>query len=377
MVPAAADARSNLPSPLPPLAIGPLRLASPLLLAPIAGHCDLPFRIVCREQGGVGLASTDLLNCRAILKETPRTRELAATNGLDQPCGMQLYGNSDDPLPEAAVWAIDHGASLIDINMGCPVDKVAKRNGGSLLLCDPRSTVRLAERIVDAVRKHSNGRIPVTAKMRLGWDPERKVAPQLARDLEEAGIAAVTVHGRYTVQFFSGSADWDAIGEVVAAVRSIPVIGNGDVHGPADAVELIRRSGCRGVMIGRAALRTPWIFRQTLPAITGSTADPEPEPSLAEKLRIIRRHLDLLLRYRGEREAVRCMQSRISWYGKTMGHVKPLKEAFRLAATPEELLVTLDRWDGLVRELGIEHLPAAPFSSLRASEEGAIVPELA
>jgi nifR3 family TIM-barrel protein len=358
---------------LAPLAIGPLRLATPLLLAPIAGHCDLPFRILCREQGGVGLASTDLLNCRAILKETPRTRELAATNGLDQPCGMQLYGNSDDPLPEAAVWAIDHGAALIDINMGCPVDKVAKRNGGSMLLCDVGSTVRLAERIVEAVRKHSNDRIPVTAKMRLGWDPERKVAPRLARDLESAGIAAVTVHGRYTVQFFSGEADWDAIGEVVAAVRSIPVIGNGDVATPEDAAELVRRSGCRGVMIGRAALRTPWLFRQASAHLAGSP-EPVPEPGLLEKLRVIGRHLELLVRYRGESEAVRCMQSRISWYGKTMGHVKPLKEACRLATSVAGIRTALETWSDLVRRLGLDDVPAMPASIPTAPRDATLVP---
>lgn len=353
---------------LAPLAIGPLRLASPLLLAPIAGHCDLPFRILCREQGGVGLASTDLLNCRAILKETPRTRELAATNGLDQPCGMQLYGNSDDPLPEAAIWAIDHGAALIDINMGCPVDKVAKRNGGSLLLCDVASTVKLAARIVDAVHRHSNGRVPVTAKMRLGWDPERKVAPGLARDLESAGIAAVTVHGRYTVQFFSGKADWDAIGEVAAAVRSIPVIGNGDVSSPADAADLVRRSGCRGVMIGRAALRAPWIFRQVHAELVEDRCPPPPEPSLLEKLSVIRRHLELLVRYRGEHEAVRCFQSRISWYGKTMGHVKPLKEACRLARSVSEMRDHLDSWHQLVLGLGLLQEPSMPLSRERTDQ---------
>ncbi|MBL9150462.1 MAG: tRNA dihydrouridine synthase DusB [Phycisphaerae bacterium] len=311
------------------LRIGQLTLETPLLLAPIAGHCDLPFRILCREEGGVGLASTDLLNSRAILKETPRTLDLAATNGLDQPCGMQLYGNASDPLPEAAVWAVDHGARLIDINMGCPVDKVAKKNGGSLLLCDVPSTVELAARIVRAVERHSSGRVPVTAKMRLGWDPEHKVAPALARALEAVGIAAVTVHGRYTVQFFSGTADWDAIGEVVEAVSSIPVIGNGDVEEPQHAVELRRRSGCAGVMIGRGALRTPWIFRRTAALLETGVA--LPEPSVNAKLRTIRRHIELLARYHPAEVALRVIRQRIAWYGKSLGHAKPLKEAIRLA----------------------------------------------
>ncbi|MBM4115983.1 MAG: tRNA-dihydrouridine synthase, partial [Phycisphaerae bacterium] len=224
------------------LRIGPVELQSNLLLAPIAGYTDLPFRILCRELGGVGIAYTDLLNAHALLRGSERSLELAATNELDRPCGMQLYGNGDDPLPEAALWAIEHGAQVIDINMGCPVDKVAKKNGGSLLLRDCPATALLAERIVKAVERASGGRVPVTAKMRLGWDPEHMVAPDLARRLADAGIAAVTVHGRYTVQFFSGQADWDAIGRVVEAVPSIPIIGNGDVVEPEHAKALIDRS---------------------------------------------------------------------------------------------------------------------------------------
>ena len=319
--------------------IGPLELASPLLLAPIAGHCDLAFRILCREQGGVGLACTDLLNCHAVLRQSRRTLELAATNGLDQPCGMQLYGNANDPLPEAAVWAIDHGASLIDINMGCPVDKVAKKHGGSLLLCDIDSTVRLAAGIVDAVSRHSGNRVPVTAKLRIGWDAEHRVAPALARALERVGIAAVTVHGRYTVQLFSGKADWNAIGEGVAAVDKIPVIGNGDVTLPEHAAELMSSTGCSGVMIGRAALREPWLFRRALRVIR--SGDAGAEPTLLEKLRVILRHLDLLNRYSDEHHAVDTMRKRISWYGKSMLHVKSLKESIRLATDTNAMRAAL------------------------------------
>lgn len=339
------------------LRIGPLTLETPLLLAPIAGHCDLPFRILCRELGGVGLASTDLLNSRAILKSSQKTFELAATNGLDQPCGMQLYGNASDPLPEAALWAIDHGARLIDINMGCPVDKVAKKNGGSLLLCDVPSTVALASRIVEAVDRHSAGRVPVTAKMRLGWDPEHRVAPALARALEDAGIAAVTVHGRYTVQFFSGAADWDGIAEVAAAVRRIPVIGNGDITEAEQVPERLRNYGCAGVMIGRGALRTPWMFAQAAALLgypahgtvaswtgTGQRGAGAVEPSLNDKLRVILRHLDLSARYQSERAAVLSMRKRIAWYGKSLGHVHPLKEALRLGTDLGHMRAALVEW---------------------------------
>ncbi len=348
--------------------IGPLDLATPLLLAPIAGHCDLAFRVLCRELGGVGLASTDLLNCRALLRGTPKSVELAATNEFDKPCGMQLYGNWEDPLADAALWAIDHGAQLIDINMGCPVDKVAKKNGGSLLLCDALSTLKLAEKIVNAVRAHSGGRVPVTAKVRLGWDPEHFVAPQLARDLEQVGIAAVTVHGRWTVQLLSGKADWVRIGEVVQAVRDIPVIGNGDVTLPQHVVDLQRASGCHGVMIGRGALRTPWMFAQAHELLkTGVTG---PEPTQRQKVACILRHLELLERYHSPEHTLHCMRSRISWYGKTMGHIKRLKEGVRTASSPAQMRVALEEWlAGMDADERVSAPPASPNTASAASAD--------
>ena len=213
--------------------------------------------------------------------------------------------------------------------MGCPVDKVAKKNGGSLLLRDCCSTVRLVERIIDTVRRHGSGKIPVTAKIRLGWDDDHLVGPRLSRDLEEAGIAAVTVHGRTTAQKFTGCADWETIGEVVAAVRSIPIIGNGDVTEPEHVTRLMEVSGCAGVMIGRGALRTPWLFRQAWELLQTGVAGPE--PSFNEKCRIILRHIDLLEAHAPRQLGIRAMQCRISRYGKTMGHVKPMKERVRTA----------------------------------------------
>jgi nifR3 family TIM-barrel protein len=245
---------------------------------------------------------------------------------------MQLYGNCHDPLPEAARWAVDHGAAIIDINMGCPVDKVAKKNGGSLLLCDVDSTVTLAQSIVEAVRPSG---VPVTAKMRLGWDSTRIVAPILARRLEDVGIQAITVHGRTTEQFFKGPVNYEGIAQVVEAVDRVPVIGNGDVTEPHHVREMMTRTGCAGVMIGRGALRTPWIFRLANAALASGQLPPE--PSQLEKFRVIRRHLELLLEHGGERDAVLCLSRRISWYGKTMGHIKPLKEAIRTATSSAQI----------------------------------------
>ena len=352
------------------LRIGPVQLDSPLLLAPIAGHTDIAFRILCREQGGVGCAYTDLLNSRAILKETSRTLDLARTNEFDQPAGMQLYGNGDDPLPEAAIWAVDHGARVIDINMGCPVDKVAKKNGGSLLLRDCANTTLLAKRIVDAVTRHASGRVPVTAKMRLGWDPEHRVAPVLARQLADIGIAAVTVHGRYTVQFFSGEADWNAIGEVVEAVPQIPVIGNGDVTEPEHVTELMRVAGCAGVMIGRGALRTPWIFRRAKSLLdTGAVG---PEPTVSDKLRVVLRHLELAAHYDGPERALVRLRQHISWYGKSMGHVKPAKEAVRLASDFAGAHAAIS--DAIVNFSDI-HGPSVPLTRNPHKPNSRIVPQ--
>jgi nifR3 family TIM-barrel protein len=321
------------------LRIGSVRLAHPLLLAPIAGYCDLPFRLLCREQGGVGLASTDLLNCHSVLRERPRAHRLAASCPVDRPLCMQLYGSDRDPLPEAARWAVDHGAAVVDINMGCPVDKVCKKNGGSLLLRDVEGTTRLAERVVEAVARDD---VPVTAKIRLGWDERSRVGPDLARRLEAAGIAAITVHGRTTAQRFRGAVDLDGIAAVVAAVDRIPVLGNGDVRAPEDVAAMMRRTGCHGVMIGRGALRAPWIFRRAAALL--ATGDAGPEPTTVAKLDVILRHLDLLVTHAGEAAAVRCLGQRMSWYGKTMGHVKPLKEAIRLARSTDEMRAALRAW---------------------------------
>jgi tRNA-dihydrouridine synthase B len=321
------------------LAIGPVQLDSNVFLAPMAGHCDLPFRLLCRELGGVGLASTDLLNSRSVLRSAPQALKLSATCDADTPLCMQLYGNDTDPLPEAAIWAIEHGAKIIDINMGCPQDKVAKKNGGSLLLCDPDRTLALTRRIITAVEGTG---VPVTAKVRLGWCRQTVVAPELARGLEQIGVAAVTVHGRTTDQKFKGAVDLDGIAAVVDAVESIPVIGNGDIKVAQDAQRMIAYTRCSGVMIARSAMRTPWMFHQ-IDTLLRTGVCPPP-PGHLEKLRVIRRHLELILQWSDERTAVHQFRQRISWYGKTMGHVKGLKETIRTSTSSDQMFEVIDRW---------------------------------
>jgi tRNA-dihydrouridine synthase B len=328
-----------LPLRSPVLQIGSVQLQSNLLLAPIAGYCDLAFRTICREFGGVGLACTDLLSPQGLLRGTAASLDLAQTNDSDRPVGMQLYGSDPAIMAEGARWAEDHGATIIDINMGCPVDKVTKKDGGSKLLCDPGRAVAIAERVAAAIK------VPLTAKMRLGWscaDYESGVSPTLACRLTDVGIAAITVHGRTTEQRFGGEVNREGIRRVVQAVREhtrgrVPMIGNGDVREPDDAVTMIRQTGCQGVMIGRGALSTPWLFRDAWTLQT-TGAIPE-EPSEAEKVRTIRRYFHLMRECRDDHYAMHQIRQRISWFAKRLGSpavsVKPLKEAIRLAPGPD------------------------------------------
>jgi nifR3 family TIM-barrel protein len=325
-----------------PLTIGPVTLESNLLLAPVANYCDLAFRLTARSCGGVGLACTDLLSPHGLLRGSARSLDLARTSDEDSPVGMQLYGADPDLLADGAQWAVEHGATVVDINMGCPVDKVTKKNGGSMLLCDPDSTIRLAERVCDRVHAASRGTVPTTAKVRLGWDDSSIVAPSLARSLESVGIAAITVHGRTTEMRFRGECRLDAIAEVVASVDTIPVIGNGDVTSPRRCLDMLQRTGCAGIMIGRGAFSAPWIFRDCWALQT--TGSIPPEPSEAEKIQLIRRYFDLMLRFRDERYAMNHIRRRISWFAKRLGPCKPLKEAVRTAPDADAVHAALDEF---------------------------------
>jgi nifR3 family TIM-barrel protein len=326
-----------------PYAIGPLQLSTNLLLAPVANYCDLAFRIVCREEGGLGLACTDLLSPQGLLRGTAESLDLARTNDEDSPICMQLYGGDGDILAQGAEWAVKHGADVVDINMGCPVDKVTKRDGGSKLLCDPDNTVRITEQVVHAVDRASRGRVPTTAKLRLGWDDSCIVAPELARRLEHIGIQQITVHGRTTEMRFKGHVRHAGIRDVVHAVDRIPVIGNGDVTTPEACVAMLERTGCRGVMIGRGSFASPWLFRQCWQMQTTGRYDPDPPE--ADKVAIIRRYFDLMRTFRDDRYALAHIRRRISWFSKRLGPCKPLNEAVRLAKQPDDVLRALDAFE--------------------------------
>ena len=315
------------------LRIGNVQLDSPALLAPMAGHTDLPFRLLCRELGGVGLASTDLLNSRSVLRECPKAMQLAATCEADSPLCMQLYGNDQDPLPEAALWAVDHGAMIVDINMGCPVRKVVKTGGGSAMMTELDKTHALVRGMVDALK------IPVTAKMRLGWDDQNLTAPDLARTLQDAGIAAIFVHGRTRAQGFEGTVNLEGIRKVVEAVPDLPVVGNGDVTTTEAAKLMFEATGCAGVSIGRGAFYNPWIFKHTQHYI--ETGELLPEPTFDERIRVLRRHYDLMLEVFGENRGSVMFRKVAPWYAKRFGPAKPFNKAVVQISTREDFETVL------------------------------------
>jgi nifR3 family TIM-barrel protein len=322
---------------LEPLRIGSVQLQTPLLLAPIAGYCDLAFRRVARACGSVGMASTDLLCPEGVLRENRKSMELAMTCPEDSPLCMQLYGGNVELLCEAARWAEDRGAHVIDINMGCPVDKITKRDGGSKLLCDPDHTLRMVDRIVAVLR-----RVPLTAKLRLGWDDSCLVAPYLASRLERAGVQLITIHGRTTEMKFSGQARLDGIAEVVAAVEKIPVVGNGDIRTPEDARRMIEQTQCAGLMIGRGALGMPWLFRDIWSDLT--TGLVPPPPTIEQKCQVMRDHFNYMVQYRGVWPAVCEFRKRISWYAKQLHPCTRLRSEMRTINTPADFEAVLSRF---------------------------------
>lgn len=299
-----------LECPRHPVRIGTLPLATRYLLAPLAGYTHLAFRQAVRELGGVGLATTDLVNARALLGRSRKTMELIQTCPEDRPVAVQIYGANAVEMKAAAQWLESYGVSAVDINMGCPVHKVVRGGGGSALMCDPAQTVALVRSVVESVR------IPVTVKMRLGWDEDSLSAPFFAREFEQAGVAAVTIHGRTRAQGFGGRVNLDGIRRVVEAVERIPIIGNGDVRTIADAEQMRAATGCTGIAIGRGALLNPWLLKQL--HSHEHTGDPGPKPSYDERLDFMERHYHLQVKYRGERLACLTFRKVANWYCRVL-----------------------------------------------------------
>jgi len=314
-------------------------LRSSLFLSPLAGYTNLPFRLVVREIGGVGLCTTDLVNARSLLEKRAKTFKLVETRPEDSPLAVQLFGKVPEEMRDAAAFLESTGIAAVDINMGCPVRKVCNAGGGSAMMTELSKTAVLVKGMVNAVR------IPVTAKMRLGWDEENITAPDLARALEDVGVAAIFVHGRTREQGFRGTVNLAGIRKVVEAARTIPVIGNGDIVTPQAAKKMFDETGCAGVSIGRGAFYDPWIFRRTFASLQGSALPHE--PPFDERVRVMRRHLDLMIEVFGEAQGCRMFRKVAPWYSKRFGPCREFnKRVVRVSSRAEfhEVLENYIRW---------------------------------
>jgi nifR3 family TIM-barrel protein len=332
--------------------LGSLQLSSNLFLSPLAGYTNLPFRLVVREVGGVGLCTTDLVNARSLLEKKEKAFKLIETCPADSPLAVQLFGSVAEEMRDAAVMVEAHGAVSVDINMGCPVKKVVKIGGGSAMMTELDKTAALVRGMVNAVK------IPVTAKMRLGWDDDNLTAPDLARALEDAGIAAIFVHGRTREQGFGGTVNLAGIRKVVEAVKTIPVIGNGDIVTPQAAKKMFDETGCTGVSIGRGAFYDPWIFQRTLQYV--QTGELPPEANFSERIRVLRRHLDLMIEVFGEELGCRMFRKVAPWYAKRFGPCHEFNKKVVQVATKaqfDEILENYIRWRGQFLDDAGELLP--------------------
>ncbi len=325
--------RPNFP---PPVRYGPLELPSRYLLSPLAGYTNLPFRRVVRSLGGVGLATTDLVNARGLLAGNRKSLQLIETCPEDRPFAVQIFGADPSAMCDAAQMLEARGVDSIDINMGCPVDRITKSGSGASMMCRADETVVLVQKVVQAVS------IPVTVKMRLGWDDTQLAAPNFARAFEDVGVAAVAIHGRTRAQGFSGSVSLDGIRQVVEAVERIPVVGNGDVRNVADADRMLRETGCQAVSIGRGALANPWIFRQLAEwEATGEFAAPG---NFDERMQLLRQQYGFLEERHGTESAIIMFRKMGHWYLKSMRVRAWLRNRFQMAKTREEL-------DAVLREI--------------------------
>ena len=285
------------------LMIGDVELPDNLILAPMAGVTDLPFRLLCREQGA-GLLCMEMVSAKAIYYRNRNTEALLSIDEREPPVSLQLFGSDADIISEMAGQIEDRPFSILDINMGCPVPKVAGNGEGSALMKDPALVEAIVTKTVRAVRK------PVTVKIRKGFDGEHVNAVEIAKIAEAGGASAVAVHGRTREQYYHGKADWDIIRQVKEAVR-IPVIGNGDVVSPESAKAMFDETGCDGIMIGRGAQGNPWIFRQILHWMeTGEKI----RPSAEEVREMILRHARLLVEHKGVYTGIREMRKHVAWY---------------------------------------------------------------
>ena len=309
------------------LKIGNVELENRYILGPMAGVTDLPFRLLCREQGA-GLLCMEMVSAKAILYNNRNTEQLLTIHPEEKPVSLQLFGSDPKIMSEMAKRIEERPFEILDINMGCPVPKVVKNGEGSALMKKPKLVYEIVSAVVKAIEK------PVTVKIRKGFDDDHVNAVEIAKIIEEAGAAAVAVHGRTREQYYSGTADWDIIRQVKEAV-SIPVIGNGDVTSPQKAEELVRQTGCDGVMIARGAQGNPWIFSEM--TAYEQTGEVSARPDKDEVRRMMLRHARLQLEYKGDYLGIREMRKHVAWYTKGIPKAARLREKINAVESYEEL----------------------------------------
>ena len=319
---------------LPPLAYGALTLGSRYLLSPLAGYTNLPFRRIVREIGGVGLGTTDLVNARGLMDGSGKSLQLIETCPEDRPFAVQLFGSDPVIMRDAAQFLEARGVDSIDINMGCPVQRITKGGAGASMMCQVDRTVELVRLVVESVK------LPVTVKMRLGWDQTQLTAPKFAREFEQVGVAAVAIHGRTREQGFSGVVDRDGIRQVVEAVQKIPVIGNGDIRSVADGVRMFADTGCHGISMGRGALANPWIFRQFVE--WGTTGSANPPGHFEDRLALLLKQFQFLEEQRGTERAIVSFRKMAHWYLKAMCVNAQLRNQMQSARTRDEFVAAVN-----------------------------------
>ena len=313
--------------------IGNVVLENNIILAPMAGVTDLPFRLLCKEQG-VGMTCTDMVSAKAISFHNKNTESLLEISEKERPVSLQLFGSDPDIISEVASYIEERPFDILDINMGCPVPKVAGNGEGSALMQNPKLVGEIIYKTARAIKK------PVTVKIRKGFSEKNVNAVEIAKIAEANGAAAIAVHGRTREQYYSGKADWDIIRQVKEAVK-IPVIGNGDVDSPQKAKELLEQTGCDGIMVGRGARGNPWIFREIKAYL--EKGELIPRPSKDEIKSMMLRHARMQIEYKGTYTGIREMRKHISWYTAGFTGSAKLRGAINLVETYEELEQILEQ----------------------------------